>query len=102
MSRASQKVLMCSLSKSVDRKKIEVFSEGKARKKFFASGFAFERLTFLSKVENRLKRGKILCESFTGKDVLNFKECLGDGNLWFFLSLFTGFVATSFKSMILI
>ncbi len=38
---------------------IEVFSEGKARRKFFASGFAFERLTFLSKVENQLKRGKI-------------------------------------------
>ncbi len=42
-------------------KKIEVFSEGKARKKFSASGFAFERLTFLSKVENRLKRGGNLC-----------------------------------------
>ncbi len=40
-------------------KKIEVFSEGKVRKKFSASGFAFERLTFLSKVENRLKRGEI-------------------------------------------
>jgi len=37
--------------------KIEVFSEGKARKKFSASKFAFERLTFLSKIENRLKRG---------------------------------------------
>ncbi len=41
-------------------KKIEVFSEGKARRKFFASVFAFERLTFLTKVENRLKRGKML------------------------------------------
>jgi len=40
-------------------KKIEVFSEGKTRKKFSASGFAFERLTFLSKIENRLKRGEI-------------------------------------------
>ncbi len=39
--------------------KIEVFSEGKARKESSASGFAFERLTFLSKVENRLKRGEI-------------------------------------------
>jgi hypothetical protein len=78
------KVLICSLFKSVEReKKIEVFSEGKARKKFFASGFAFERLTFLSKIENRSKRGKNLCDSFTRKDILNFKECLGDGNLWF-------------------
>ncbi len=40
-------------------KKIEVFSEGKTRKKFSASGFAFERLTFLSRIENRLKRGEI-------------------------------------------
>ncbi len=54
--------------------KIEVFSEGKTRKKFSASGFVFERLTFLSKVENRLKRGKILCESFTRKDILNFQR----------------------------
>ncbi len=38
--------------------KIEVFSEGKTRKKIlFASGFVFERLTFLLKIENRLKRG---------------------------------------------
>ena len=55
-------------------KKIEVFSEGKTRKRFSASGFVFERLTFLSKVENRLKRGKILCESFTRKDILNFQR----------------------------
>ncbi len=41
--------------------KSRYFSEGKARKKFSASGFAFERLTFLSKVENRLKRGGNLC-----------------------------------------
>ncbi len=63
--------------------KIEVFSEGKTRKKFSASGFVFERLTFLSKVENRLKRGESLCENFTRKDILNFKERLDDGNLWF-------------------
>jgi hypothetical protein len=81
---------MCSLFKSVDFfKKIEVFSEGKARKKFFASGFVFERLTFLSKVEKWLKRGKILCESFTRKDILSFKECLDDGNLWFLPFLFS-------------
>ncbi len=56
-------------------KKIEVFSEGKTRKEFSsASGFAFERLTFLSKVENRLKRGKILCESFTRKGVFEFQR----------------------------
>jgi hypothetical protein len=94
--RTSQKVLMCSPSI-----KIEVFSEGKARRKFFASGFVFERLTFLLKVENRLKRGKILCESFTRKDILNLKECLDDGNLWFFcLSLFSGFIATPFEPKI--
>jgi len=69
--------------KSIDEKKIEVFSEGKARKKFFASGFAFERLTFLSKVENRLKRGESMCENFTRRDILNFKKCLDNGNLWF-------------------
>jgi hypothetical protein len=64
--------------------KIEVFSEGKARRKFFASGFAFERLTFLSKVKkNRLKRGNMLWENFTRKDILNFKKCLDNGNLWF-------------------
>ncbi len=61
--------------------KIEVFSEGKTRRKFFASGFAFERLTFLSKVENRLKRGESLCEDFTKRDILNFKKCLDNGNL---------------------
>ncbi len=64
-------------------KKIEVFSEGETRGKFFASGFAFERLTFLSKVENRLKRGENLCENFTRGDILNFKKCLDNGNLWF-------------------
>ncbi len=48
--------------------KIEVFSEGKARREFSASRFAFERLTFLSKVENRLKRGENLCENFTKKE----------------------------------
>jgi hypothetical protein len=69
--------------------KIEVFSEGKTRKKFSASGFAFERLTFLSKVENRLKRGKILCESFTRKDIFNFEERLDNGNLWFLPFLFS-------------
>ncbi len=69
--------------------KIEVFSEGRARRKFFASGFAFERLTFLSKVENRLKRVKILCENFTRQDILNFKKCLDNGNLWFFAFLFS-------------
>ena len=63
--------------------KIEVFSEGKTRKKFSASGFAFERLTFLSKVEDRLKRGENSCEKFTRGDILNFKKCLDDGNLWF-------------------
>jgi hypothetical protein len=31
------------------------------------------------------------------KDILNFKECLGDGNLWFCPSLFIGFVAASSK-----
>ncbi len=81
--------------KSVD-KKIEVFSEGRARRKFFTSGFAFERLTFLSKVENRLKRGKNLCENFTRKDILNFRECLGDGNLCFLPFLFAGFVGHVF------
>jgi len=63
--------------------KIEVFSEGETRKKFSASGFVFERLTFLSKVENRLKRGESLCENFTRGDILNFKKCLDNGNLWF-------------------
>jgi hypothetical protein len=70
-------------------KEIEVFSEGKTRKEFCASGFASERLTFLSKVENRLKRGKILCVSFTRKDILNFKEHLDNGNLWFLPFLFS-------------
>ncbi len=63
--------------------KIEVFREGKARRKFFASGFAFERLTLLTKVENWLKRGNMLWESFTRKDILNFKEHPDNGNLWF-------------------
>ncbi len=90
LSRASQKGLKFArcLSPLTWRKKIEVFSEGKTRRKFFASGFAFERLTFLSKVENRLKRGKSLCESFTRKDILSFKECLDNGNLWGFFAYF--------------
>ncbi len=74
---------MLAIFKSTD-KKIEVFSEGKVRRKnSFASGFAFERLTFLTRVENRLKREKIMCESFTRKDILSFKKCLDNGNLWF-------------------
>ncbi len=36
-----------------------ILARGKARKKFSAFGFAFERLTFLSKIENQLKRGEI-------------------------------------------
>ncbi len=70
-------------------KKIEVFSEGKTRKEFSASGFAFERLTFLSKVENRLKRGESLCENFKIEDILNFKERLDNGNLWLLPFLFS-------------
>jgi len=54
--------------------KIEVFSEGKTRKNFSASGFAFERLTFLSKVENRLKRGESLCENFTRGGIFEFQR----------------------------
>ena len=79
MSQASRKGLnVLAIFKSVnERKKIEVFSEGKAKRKFSASGFAFERLTFLSKVENRLKRGENLCENFTGRDILNFQEMSG-------------------------
>ncbi len=69
--------------------KIEVFSEGKTRKKFSASGFAFERLTFLSKVENWLKRWESLCENFTRKDILGFRKCLDNGNLWFLPFLFS-------------
>ncbi len=38
--------------------KIEVFSEGKTRKNFLLPGLFSKVLTFLSKVENRLKRGK--------------------------------------------
>ncbi len=48
---------MCSLFLDPSQK-IEVFSEGETRKKFSASGFAFERLTFLSKVENRFEKGE--------------------------------------------
>jgi len=58
--------------------KIEVFSEGETRKNFCASGsISFERLTFLSKIENRLKRGENLCENFTRGDILNFQEMSG-------------------------
>ncbi len=42
----------------------------------------------MSKIENRLKRGENSCESFTEKDILSFKECLGDGNLWLCLFSF--------------
>ncbi len=68
---------------------IEVFSEGKTRKRFSASGFAFEILTFLSKVENRLKRGKFCVRVSQEKVSLNFKERLSDGNLWFLPFLFS-------------
>jgi hypothetical protein len=54
--------------------KIEVFSEGRARKEFSASGFIFERLTFLSKVENRLKRGEICVKVSQEKVSLNFSK----------------------------
>jgi hypothetical protein len=62
---------------------------GEDEKELFCFRVCFERLTFLSKVENRLKRGRILCESFTRKDILNFKERLDDGNLWFLPFLFS-------------
>jgi hypothetical protein len=78
--------------------KIEVFSGGKTRKNFFASEFAFERLTFLSKVENRLKRGESLCENFTRGDILNFKKCLDNGNLWFLPFSFQWLYGHTFKT----
>ena len=58
-------------------KKSRYLARGRSRMGFSASGFAFERLTFLSKVENRLKRGENLCESFTERDILNFQEMSG-------------------------
>ncbi len=78
--------------------KSRYFSEGKTGKKFSASGFAFERLTFLSKVENRLKKKRENFLKISQEKVsLNFKERLNDGNLWFLpFSLFNGFVASSF------
>ncbi len=58
--------------------KIEVFSEGETKKRIsLLPGLFFERLTFLSKVENRLKRGENLCENFTRGDILNFQEMSG-------------------------
>jgi hypothetical protein len=57
--------------------KIEVFSEGGTGKNFSVLPGFFERLTFLSKVENRLKRGGYLCENFTRGDILNFQEMSG-------------------------
>ena len=62
-------------------KKSRYLARGWQEENFSASGFAFERLTFLSKVENRLKRGENLCEIFTRRDILNFKKCLDNGNL---------------------
>ena len=41
--------------------KSRYFSEGEGKKEISASGFAFERSTFLSKIEDRLKRGEIFC-----------------------------------------
>ncbi len=58
-------------------RKIEVFSEGETRKNFSVLPGFFERLTFLSKVENRLKRGENLCGNFTKGDILNFQEMSG-------------------------
>jgi len=70
--------------------KIEVFSEGKTEKRIlFASGFAFERLTFLSKFETRLKRGRFCVKISQEKVSLNFKERLDNGNLWFLPFLFS-------------
>jgi len=71
------------------RKKSRYLARGRQERIFLLPGFAFERLTFLSKVENRFKRGESLCENFTRKDILNFKECLDDGNLWFLPFLFS-------------
>ncbi len=70
--------------------KIEVFSEGKTRKKFSASGFVFRKINILAKVESRLKRGEIFCVKISQEKVsLNFKERLNDGNLWFLPFLFS-------------
>ena len=71
--------------------KIEVFSEGETRKKnSVLPGLFFERLTFLSKIENRLKRGGKVCVRISQKETSwIFKKCLDDGNLLFLAFLFS-------------
>jgi hypothetical protein len=54
---------------------IEVFWRGGRQEKvFLLPGLFFERLTFLSKIENRLKGRKILCENFTRRSVFEFSK----------------------------
>ena len=64
--------------KSTDFKKSRCLARGGQERISVLPGlFLFERLTFLSKIENRLKRGENLCENFTGRDILNFQEMSG-------------------------
>ncbi len=95
--RASQRVLMCSLFLSPSIKKIEVFSEGKARRKILCFRVCFRKINILD------ESWKSVCVKTSQE-----KTSWVSRNVWimaiygFCLSLFTGFVATSFEPMILI
>ena len=89
VSRAPGKVLMCSLFLDTSWNR-GILARGKAREKFSASGFTFERLTFLSKIENRLKRGEIFVWKFHKKKVsLNFQRTSEWWQFMVFLAFFS-------------
>ena len=64
--------------------KSRYLARGRQERNFLLPGLLFERLTFLSKIENRLKRGEVFVWKFHKKRYLwIFKEHLNDGDLWF-------------------
>ncbi len=86
--RTSQKVLMYSLFLNPSmRKKIEVKSRrGEGKEKILCFRVCFRKINILVeswKLKIGWKEGKNLCESFTREDILSFKKCLDNGNLWF-------------------
>ncbi len=88
---------------SVDEKKSRYLVRGRQEENAFASGFCFRKINILDESWKSVKKREKFCVKVSQE-----KTSWVSRNVWmmaiygFCLSLFTGFVATSFKPMILI
>jgi hypothetical protein len=56
---------------------------GEGKKEILCFRVCFWKINILVESWESVEKRENLCESFTRKDILSFKKCLGDGNLWF-------------------